>query len=342
MGIDAGHIGEANQRPIDISGKRHQPGLERTGHARGKGRILDDRNRTVADSRAHLGRLMSEDDDDGPGAGSQNGIHGAGDHGLARHLRQQLVRTAHAARPAGGHDDGRHARRTGNGGRFVARLRAGDDFLQQPASAHAHDVGAPDRQVGDEPAQHPIQAIDFGRAGAARQPQDGAVAEAAQQQQIAGVDRHAEMDDLPARRRDRRRNYIAPIGDGGSTGDQQQIHIVQPSDGRLEIGRLMRATPFDRRPAMQPRQPLIGDLECLVEHALLDARQAGLDQANPAGLQGRQTQDRPALAGDGQASVQHEARNGKGNDLDRRRHVAGGQQVEGSKRGQGDRFIHHV
>ena len=52
--------------------------------------------------------------------------------------------------------------------RLRARLRPRDDLHQQPADAHAGDVGARHRQAGEQPHQHPVEAVFLGRARAAR------------------------------------------------------------------------------------------------------------------------------------------------------------------------------
>ena len=44
-----------------------------------------------------------------------------------------------------------------------------------------------------------------------------------QQQQIAGIDRHAEMLDPPADRLDRGRDHVAPVGDGGSAEHDDEL-----------------------------------------------------------------------------------------------------------------------
>jgi hypothetical protein len=62
------------------------------------------------------------------------------------------------------------------------------------------------------------------------------------QHQIAGIDRHAEMHDLAAGRLDRRRDHVAPVGDGRSAEHDHQLgagfeHLV---DGARERSLFVR------------------------------------------------------------------------------------------------------
>ena len=52
---------------------------------------------------------------------------------------------------------------------------------------------------GEQPVQHPVESVLGRRARAARRAEHGRAVELAEEQQIAGIDRHAEMRD--ARRR---------------------------------------------------------------------------------------------------------------------------------------------
>ena len=119
---------------------------------------------------------------------------------LAVDFGEQLVGAAHPGRAPGGEHDGRDVAigfEVGHG----ARLRPGDDFHQQTADAHAGQFGARDLQPGEKAHQHPVKTVFDRRARAAGRAQHRHAAGAADQQQIAGIDRHAEM--LDARRRSR-------------------------------------------------------------------------------------------------------------------------------------------
>ncbi len=80
-----------------------------------------------------------------------------------------------------------------------ARQAAARDLGEKPAGAHPHDRLARDLDPGEEPLQHPVEAVLLGRAGAAGQAEDRRLAEPAEQDEVAGIDRHAEMlDDAAA------------------------------------------------------------------------------------------------------------------------------------------------
>ena len=80
-----------------------------------------------------------------------------------------------------------------------ARLRPGDDLHQQAAHAHPGDGLARHRKPGEQPHQHPVEAVLLGRARAARRAEQRPAAGVGDQQQIAGIDRHAEMLDASRR-----------------------------------------------------------------------------------------------------------------------------------------------
>ena len=79
-----------------------------------------------------------------------------------------------------------------------------------------------DRQAGEQPHQHPVEAVFLRRARAAGRAEHRLAARLADQHQIAGIDRHAEMLDRAADRFDRRRDHVAPVGDRrGAEHDDQ-------------------------------------------------------------------------------------------------------------------------
>ena len=110
----------------------------------------------------------------------------------------------------------------------VARLRAARDLGQQAARAHAHDLGAADRQAGGQALQHHVEAVVLGRLGAARQAQHRLAVELGRQQQVAGIDRHAEMDDLAARLLDAGRHHVVAVDDRRGAGDQEDVAALRP------------------------------------------------------------------------------------------------------------------
>ena len=87
--------------------------------------------------------------------------------------------------------------------RLGARLRPRDDFHQQPADAHAGDVRA---RLTGRPASSRISTqskpFSFGERAQPGAPSTACPPQAADQHQVAGIDRHAEMLDLAADRFD--------------------------------------------------------------------------------------------------------------------------------------------
>ena len=71
--------------------------------------------------------------------------------------------------------------------------------------------------------QHPVEAVDLGRAGAGWHADHRRAVEPPKHQEIAGIDRHAEMNDLAAGRSTRGRDDIAPIDDRRGAEDQDRI-----------------------------------------------------------------------------------------------------------------------
>ena len=105
-----------------------------------------------------------------------------------------------------------------------ARLRPRDDLHQQPADAHAGDVLARHRQARRAAASAPSRS--HSPSASARSPARRAPArprDIADQHQVAGIDRHAEMLDRAAGRLDRGRDDIAPVGDGRRAEHEHEL-----------------------------------------------------------------------------------------------------------------------
>jgi hypothetical protein len=69
------------------------------------------------------------------------------------------------------------------------------------------------RHIGQQPLQHPVKPVFARAAGTARRADHGAHRQQrADQQQVARIDRHAEMLDPPARPFHTRRDHIGPVG----------------------------------------------------------------------------------------------------------------------------------
>ena len=80
-----------------------------------------------------------------------------------------------------------------------AGLRPCLDFLQQAALTHRGDIVSAHFDSGQNSLQHPIKAVEFERAGAAGQTDHWRRTEAAEKQQVAGINRHTEPHDRAAR-----------------------------------------------------------------------------------------------------------------------------------------------
>ena len=90
-------------------------------------------------------------------------------------------------------------------------------------------------------------------------PSTGAPARRADQQQIAGIDRHAEMLDLAACRFDRRRNDVAAVGDRRGAEHDHQLGAALAAPRRCALGErvlLVRHAPLGDDAGAGRRQPL--------------------------------------------------------------------------------------
>ncbi|MGY4334208.1 hypothetical protein ACVWWG_008625 [Bradyrhizobium sp. LB7.2] len=140
-------------------------------------------------------------------------LFGRNPHQLpAVELGEQLVRSAHAGRASRREHDGRDIA-VAFDLRLDARLRASHDLHQKAADAHAHQLGTRHLDAGEEPHQHPIKTVLDRRTRAAGRPQHRHAAGTGDQQQVAGIDWHAEMLDLAADPGDGCRNHVAAVGD---------------------------------------------------------------------------------------------------------------------------------
>ena len=122
-------------------------------------------------------------------------------------------------------------------------------------------------------------------------------ADMAEQQQIAGIDRHAEMVDPAAGGDDRRRDHVAPVDDRRGAVDQQQIDRMaeRGANMRLRARRSLSAARLEHERAAERGEPGLGHLAGLVEDALLEARKPGLDQADRERPKRRDAQQRAVL-----------------------------------------------
>ena len=208
-----------------------QPCLERRGKPLRV--IIGNRElyRAVGKGFLHPVMLMAGDDNDRARMGSQHLIHHAHHHGHAIIIRdQQLVQRRHAARTAGGKHNRRHAAASAwrQGRRWRARglftrQRAQFNLLEQAANTHGADIFRRHIKPRKKPLQYPIKAIQLGAPRTARQHHGGDFADMPKAEQIAGINRHAEMINHAAGAHNRGGANIAPIHHGGSAGHQQHL-----------------------------------------------------------------------------------------------------------------------
>ena len=227
--------------------------------------------------------LVAGDDDDAPGFRGQRLLGHDPDQRLAAEFGQQLVGTAHPGRAAGGENDRGHMA-VAVGAETGARLRPRHDFHQQPADAHAGEFGAGDLQPGQQAHQHPVEAVLDRRARAAGRAQHRHAAGIADQEQVAGIDRHAEMLDGAADARDRRRDHVAPVGDrGGAEHDHElRAETEQFLDRSLERRLVMRHAALGHDGGAGRRQPLRRYPQGLFHHLRRQPRQQGRDRRRRA------------------------------------------------------------
>ena len=140
-----------------------------------------------------------------------------------------------------------------------------------------------DRQTGQKAHQHPVKAIFLGAARATGRTEHGAAVGIADHQQVAGIDRHAEMFDMAADRFKRGGDHVTTVGDCGRTENDGEFgtgleHLVERT---RERGTLMRHPPFGDNRGARGRQPLGSDFQSLVDHLW---RKAGQDRGHDPNL----------------------------------------------------------
>ena len=236
----------------------------------------------------------------------------------------------------------RGRRASGREGEF-ARLRPGGDFVEQPSGAHAAQVTRGDGNIGHQALQHPVEAVELGRARAPRQSDDRLAGDLAQQDQVAGIDRHAELQDLAAAALDRRRDDVAPVDDGRAAHHQHDTGAVgeRALDDLAQRGRIVRRAQVDGIAAAHRRQPAVGDGDGLVEQRRLHRGKLGLDQrdlARPERVEGKNG----LLARDRHAGIERSALDRERNDLDGRRHLVRLHRGIVRQGRKGDRLVHLV
>ena len=197
--------------------------------------------------------------------------------------------------------------------------------------------------VRHQALQHPVEAVELGRARAARQADDRLAGDLTQQDQVAGIDRHAELQDLAAAALDRGRDHVAPVDDGRPAHHQHDAGAVaeRALDDLAQRGGLVRRAQIDGIAGAHRGQPAVGDGDGLVEQRRLDGGKLGLDQRDLAWPERMEGQHR-LLARDRQAGIERGALDGERDDLDGRRHLVRlhrGVVRQGRER---DRLVHLV
>ena len=132
--------------------------------------------------------------------------------------------------------------------------------------------------------EDPVEPVLGGRARASRRTDDRDVADTADQKQVAGIDGHAEMLHLTARRLDTGGDDVAPVGDGRSAEHHDEIGLVA-GDGLAKGGGhgtgLVRHPDIRDDPGPGRRQPALEVAQGLGDGGLLQPRQQGRDDADP-------------------------------------------------------------
>ena len=134
--------------------------------------------------------------------------------------------------------------------------------------------------TGKNPVQHPVDAIQRRAAGAAGQDDGGAVADPAEADQVAGIDRHAEMRDLAPCRDDGGGRDVQPVGHRRGAGDEDEFRPRrhQFADGLGDGRGLMRALQRREQNTAARGDAGAGHLDGLRDHRGFELRQGGEDQ----------------------------------------------------------------
>jgi hypothetical protein len=228
--------------------------------------------------------------------------------------------------------------------RFGARERPRGYFSEKTAAAHPHDFGRPDGQPGDQPLEHPVEAVDLGRAGATREPEHDPPRDMPEEQQIARVDRHPEMLDPATRSDDRRGNDVSPIEDRRGAVNQQNVDALAEriADHRCQFTRRVRAPLLEHEPAAERGEPAFGHLPGLVENALLEPGKARLHKPDRARHKWSNAQQGTVRRRDLDAARDRRFRCCERDDLDRGDHLLGLDRREWRQSAERHRLVDQV
>ncbi len=197
---------------------------------------------------------------------------------------------------------------------------------------------------GQKPHQHPVEAVFLRAARAAGRADHRLPTQAADQHQVAGIDRHAEMLDFAADGLDRRRDDVAAVGDGRGAEHDHQFgarfkHLV---DGARERRRLVRHAPLGNDGRASGRNARCGDLEGLLNDFRRQSGQQSRNNADLAHSIGRDANDRLGLCGFRHRLVARTAGDRERNDLHSGDHFAFHHRLECRQRGNRHRLVDTV
>ena len=193
-----------------------------------------------------------------------------------------------------------------------ARARAAWRLFQQAADPHRGDISVRHIKPAQQTVKHPIRPVQRGRARAARQPHDRNAAQMPDEQEVAGIDRHAKSRDLSPRLSQSGGPHILRIGCGRSGEDQHDIRGF-PAKRISKRARLVRDDLARAKCDAEPIETRLG------RGAALGSR----------GLAGNECLDQPGHAADGEMPTDQPGAaqrlgcgdiglgNGIGDDLDR-------------------------
>ena len=138
--------------------------------------------------------------------------------------------------------------------------------------------------VGHSPAKIRFRTqskpFSFGLRAQPGAPITGTIADLAEHQQIAGIDRHADLINVAAREPNRRGNDVVGVGDSRRAKDDNHFELIRALGNRCRdsFGSMRHALLLHQVARRQP-QSRLEIMARLVHHAGLQRRQLGCDAA---------------------------------------------------------------
>ena len=216
-------------------------------------------------------------------------------------------------------------------------------LLEKPADPHRHDVARRHVEPGGEAFEDQIETVERRRTRASGQAQHRVPAAARQQEEIARIDGHSEMEHLAPGGHDAAGDDVTAIDDGRCARDQHELRtrVEGVADGGGDGAGIVIATGIVHDAAAQrfdagPEHP-----GGLVEHRLLRRREPGLDDGGGRRLEGCDTNRRPRTE-TRERAIEHFTGHGERNHLDRREHLALAHRPRPRQRGHGQRLVDRV